>query len=181
MAKQEQHNLFSELLSRHQSQLYAYIFAIVRNREDASDLFQSVCLILWRKFDLFQPGTSFFCWARLTARRVVADFLKRKKLLTHASEELLDALAATPLTPHSDETDVYLDALRHCREKLNDADQELLGLRYVEDVGSHQIADRLQRPQQSVCNSLTRIRRWLLECVLTELTKQDSTVEDSRD
>ena len=45
-------NLFSELISRHQSELYAYIFAIVRNWEDADDLFQSVSLVLWRKFEI---------------------------------------------------------------------------------------------------------------------------------
>jgi RNA polymerase sigma-70 factor, ECF subfamily len=178
MNKQERHNLFSDLLSRHQSQLYAYIFAIVRNREDAADLFQSVCLVLWRKFDVFQPGSSFFSWARLTAQRVVSDFLKRKRLPSYASEELLDALVETPLTTPSDATVDYLDALQRCRKKLSAADEELLGLRYVEDLGSRQIADRLQRPQQSVCNSLTRIRRWLLECVMTELARPNRHMED---
>jgi RNA polymerase sigma-70 factor, ECF subfamily len=178
MNKQERHDLFSDLLSRHQSQLYAYIFAIVRNREDAADLFQSVCLVLWRKFDVFQPGSSFFSWARLTAQRVVSDFLKRKRLSTYASEELLDALTETPLTACSDATEVYLDALQRCRKKLSDADDELLGLRYAEDCGSRQIAEQLQRPQQSVCNSLTRIRRWLLECVRSELARQDRPAED---
>ena len=56
MTEQDRHNSFVELLTRHQSQLYGYIFALVRNREDAADLFQSVGLILWRKFDSFRPG-----------------------------------------------------------------------------------------------------------------------------
>ena len=54
MNEQERHNLFSELIARHQSEIYAYIFAIVRNWEDADDLFQSVCLVLWRKFESFR-------------------------------------------------------------------------------------------------------------------------------
>ena len=45
MNDQERHILFSELIARHQSELYGYIFAIVRNWEDANDLFQSVCLV----------------------------------------------------------------------------------------------------------------------------------------
>ena len=178
MNKQERHKLFSDLLSRHQSQLYAYIFAIVRNREDAADLFQSVCLVLWRKFDSFRPDSSFSCWARVTAQRVVVDFLRRKKFPMHASEELLDDARGDPSTPHSDATEVYLDALRRCRAKLSAVDEELLGLRYIEDLRNQQIAARLQRSQQSVCNSLTRIRRWLLECVMTELARQDRPTED---
>jgi RNA polymerase sigma-70 factor, ECF subfamily len=178
MNEQDRHILFSESITRHQSQLYAYIFAIVRNSEDADDLFQTVCLILWRKFDLFQSGTSFFAWARQTAQREVRDFLKRKRRPTHVSEELLDALADTDLTARSDATAAYLDALQLCREKLSATDEELLGLRYVDDLGTHQIADRLQRPQPSVCNSLARIRDWLLQCVMTELARQDRAAED---
>jgi DNA-directed RNA polymerase specialized sigma24 family protein len=52
-------------------------------------------------------------------------------------------------------------------------DENLLELRYVEDLGSREIADRVQRPQQSVCQSLKRIRRWLLECVKVELARQE--------
>ena len=106
------------------------------------------------------------------------DYLKHKRLPTHVSEELLDAIAETAFTAHSDATAIYLDALRQCREKLSAADEELLVLRYVENLGSRQIADRLQRPQQSVCNSLTRIRGWLLECVTKALARQDRPKEE---
>ena len=158
MNTQDRHDLFSELISRHHSQLYAYIFAIVRNREDARDMFQSVCLVLWRKFDLFQPNTSFFSWARQTAKLVVRSFLRHKKKLSgHITEELMDALAETILEVENEGADLNLVALRHCREKLSAADAELLRLRYVEELGSHEIADRLQRPQPGVCNSLKHI------------------------
>jgi RNA polymerase sigma-70 factor, ECF subfamily len=177
MNEQNHQNLFSESITRHQSQLYAYIFAVVRNQEDADDLFQTVCLILWKKFYLFRPGTSFFSWARQTAYLEIRDFLKRKRVPNHISEELLDALADTEPTAQSDATAAYLDALRGCREKLSATDEELLGLRYIENFGAHQIADQLQRPQSSVCNSLARIRSRLLECIMMELARQDRLTE----
>ena len=174
MNEQDRHSLFSELIARYHSQLYAYIFAIVRNREDAGDLFQSVCLILWRKFESFQPGSSFFSWARQTAKLVVRSFLRHKKNLPSCvGEELLDALAETVLEGPNDGTELYLAALRRCREKLDAVDEELLELRYVEDLGSRDIADRLRRPQTSVCRSLNRIRNWLLECIEMELNRQE--------
>jgi RNA polymerase sigma-70 factor, ECF subfamily len=178
MNEQDRHDLYSELITRHQSQLYAYIFAIVRNQQDTDDLYQSVCLILWRKFELFRPGSSFFSWARQTAKREVRDYLKRKRVSTQVSEELLDAIAETPFAAQSDVTGGYLDALRQCREKLSALDEELLVLRYVENLGSREIAEQLQRPQQSVCNSLTRIRGWLLECVTKAVARQDRPTEE---
>jgi RNA polymerase sigma-70 factor, ECF subfamily len=174
MNEQDRHNLFSELIACHHSALYAYIFAIVRNREDAGDVFQSVCLVLWRKFDTFQPGSSFFSWARQTAKLVVRSFLRHKKRLpTCIGEELLDALAETVFEAEDASGEVYLAALRRCREKLCAADDQFLELRYVENLGSREIADRLRRPQPSVCRSLNRIRNWLLECVEMEQARQE--------
>ncbi|MBU4272268.1 MAG: sigma-70 family RNA polymerase sigma factor [Planctomycetes bacterium] len=178
MNEQEHHNLFSELIARHQSELYAYIFAIVRNWEDTDDLFQSVCLVLWRKIASFQRDSSFFSWARQTAKLEVRNFLRRKRLPGYVSEKVLDALAETTIDAQSDDAELYLAALRRCKVKLTVADEELLELCYVEDLGSRQIADRLHRPQPSVCNSLKRIRRWLLECIQMELTRQEHSGEE---
>jgi RNA polymerase sigma-70 factor (ECF subfamily) len=173
MDKSTHHDLFSVLITRHQSELYGYIFAVVRNWEDADDLYQAVCLILWSKFELFRPGSNFFAWARQTAKITVSNFLAHKKLPNYISEELLDNLADSITKSHLDETDIYLAALENCRAKLGVVDQELLQLYYVEDLGSRQIADRLQRPQSSVCNSLNRIRTWLLECMQMELARRE--------
>lgn len=172
MNEQERHDLFSDLIARHQGELYGYIFAIVRDWNDASDLFQTVCLVLWRKFGLFQPGSSFVSWARQAAQLEVRNFLRRKKPSSPVSEELLDALADTAAEASSDWAELYLAALRRCRGKLNASEEELLALRYAEGLTSRQIADRLQRPQPSVCRSLKRIRRWLLECIQAEAAHQ---------
>ena len=180
MNEQDRHTLYTELIVRHQSELYAYIFAIARNWEDTDDLYQTVCLVLWEKFDSFQPGTSFFAWARHTAKLTARNFMKRKQSRTCVSEKLLDALAETTFDTSSAESDLsFMAALERCREKLVAADDELLELRYVDDLGSRQIANQLQRPQQSVCQSLKRIRRWLMECVEREV-KQDERFGETK-
>ncbi len=177
MNEQERHNLFSELITCHQSQLYGYIFAIVRNWEDADDLFQSVCLVLWRKFELFRPGSSFFLWARQVAKIEVSNYLRRNQLPNRISEQLADALADTVVEYRSGDEEPYLDAMRRCKAKLIAADAEMLDLHYVEDLGSRQIADRLRRSQASVCHSLKRIHRWLLTCVQLDLARQENSRE----
>lgn len=177
MNEQEHRNLFTELITRHQSELYGYIYAVVRNWEDADDLYQSVCLVLWHKFESFRPGSSFFAWARQTAKNKVGDFLRRKHSPTHVAEELLDVLVESANKFSDDGAETYLAALRHCREKLSTTDDELLQLRYIEELSTVQIADRLQRLQPNVSRSLNRIRRWLVECIQMELARQDHSVE----
>lgn len=179
MSINDRHNLFSELVTCYHSQLYAYIFAIVRNRVDADDIFQSVYLILWRKFESFDPDSShFYPWARQTAKLVVYSFIRHKNKLSNCVEgDLLDSLTETVYEDLSNDTGLYLAALRRCRNKLDAADKELLELRYSHDLGSREIAGRLQRPQTSVCRSLNRIRNWLYECIEMELDRQKHSTQ----
>jgi RNA polymerase sigma-70 factor, ECF subfamily len=169
MNEQDRHNLFTDLITSHQSELYGYIFAVVRNREDADDLFQSVCMVLWRKFGLFQPDSSFFSWARQTARFEISNFLRRKSSSNYVSGKLLDTLTTIAIEAQDNGAEQYLAALRRCRQNLNATDAELLQLRYIEELSIREIAGRLQRLQPNVCRSLNRIRRLLLECIQMEL------------
>ena len=172
------HALFSDLVTRHRSELYGYIFAVVRRWEDADDLFQSVCLVLWSKFDSFQPGSNFFAWARQTAKNKVADFLRRRQQPYFVDGDSLDVLTEIAVNVGNDVEDSFLAALRHCREKLTVSDEAMLELHYGKDLGSRQIADQLQRSQPSVCRSLNRIRNWLLECVRLEIVRQEHVEDD---
>jgi RNA polymerase sigma-70 factor (ECF subfamily) len=173
MNEKERQALFAELISRYQNELHGYIYAVVRNWDDADDLYQAVCLVLWSKFDLFQPGTSFFAWARETAKNKVGDFVRRRPSPTHVTEQLLDILAGTATDSHNSGPETYLAALRRCREKLTNSDEELIQLRYVEELNTIEIADRLQRLRPSISRSLNRIRRLLFECVEMEVAKQE--------
>jgi RNA polymerase sigma-70 factor, ECF subfamily len=172
MNEQERHSLFTELITHHQSELYGYIYAVVRNWQDADDLFQSVCLVLWSKFESFQPGTSFFAWARQIAKIKISDFFRHNKSPRYVTEKLMDILTEVAAEPHDDVGEAYLAALRRCREKLSATDNELLQLRYVDELGTVEIADRLQRLRPSVSRSLNRIRHSLLQCIAVELARQ---------
>ena len=173
MNEQDRHNLFAELITRHQSELYGYIYAVVRNWQDTDDLFQSVCLVLWSKFELFRPGTNFFLWARQVAKNKIGNFVTSKRASTYVAEDLVDILTESDRQCHDDAAEGYLLALRRCKEKLSTADDELLRLRYVEDLNAVEIADRLQRLRPNVSRSLNRIRRRLFECIQRELARQE--------
>jgi RNA polymerase sigma-70 factor, ECF subfamily len=173
MVEHERQALFSELVSHHRSDLYGYIFAVVRNWEDADDLFQAVCMILWSKFDSFQSGTNFFAWARQTAKNKVSEFLRHKQEPDFVDEELLELLATTVIDAKDDWAESYLAALRHCRAKLAGEDEELLDLHYGEGFGTTQIANQLRRNRASICRALNRIRCWLFECIQMEIARQE--------
>ena len=65
---------FAELLRRNQTQLFGYIYSLVRDLDDADDLFQQTSLVLWDKYEQFDPTRSFVGWACGVARYEVLNF-----------------------------------------------------------------------------------------------------------
>jgi RNA polymerase sigma-70 factor, ECF subfamily len=162
------------LLTRHQAQIRGYILALVRNREDADDLFQTTSLVLWRRFDTFQAGSNFFAWARRTAEFIVCNFWKtNRSRFVPLSEAFLDTLAATESFVRDDTVDTYLASLRRCMDKLHQEERDLLSFRYMDDLSVQQIAERMGRSRQSVGKSLLRVRRELLRCIETQSAQEE--------
>jgi RNA polymerase sigma-70 factor (ECF subfamily) len=164
---------FAECLRASQSRLYGYIHSLVRDLNDADDLFQQTTLVLWKKFDEFDRRRSFFAWACGIARLEVANFLRgRARQRLYFSDELNLLLIEAHEEMTDDELDRRREALGRCVEKLRQRDRELLVECYGESPGVHDAAGRRGRSSHSVYNSLRRIRRSLFECVSRALAQE---------
>jgi RNA polymerase sigma-70 factor (ECF subfamily) len=174
MASEEQarHADFADHLRQSQSRLYGYIHSLVRDLNDADDLFQQTSLILWRKFDEYDPRRSFFSWACGIARFEVANFVRtRGRQRLYFSDDLSLMLIEAQSEMSDEELVDRRDALALCVEKLRQRDRELLAECYGETTGVPDASDRRGRSTQSVYNSLRRIRRALFECVSRTLAQ----------
>ena len=54
---------FMRLFTHHQRHVYGYIRGLVPSLVEAEEVLQQTNLLLWEKFDQFQPGTNFRAWA----------------------------------------------------------------------------------------------------------------------
>lgn len=164
---------FAELLRANQARLYGYIHTLVRDLDDADDLFQQTTIILWNKFGDFDRSRSFVSWACGVARFEVSNFLRtrgRQKLYFTDDLNLL-LIEAYDRVP-KDEMEDRRDALGKCVNKLRDRDRELLRECYGDAAGVGTAAGKRGRSSQSVYNSLRRIRRSLYECIERTLAAQ---------
>ena len=156
---------FLRLFAQAQRPLHAYILALVFDHNTAADLLQEVNIVLWRKFDQYQLGTSFFAWAREIARLSVlrhrqASSGKIATLDPHVLEDF-----ATRFSEDVNESDGRRDALNSCLKKLRPVDQELVLSRYRDGATVTSIAQQLGRTVNGVSQSLGRIRHLLAECI----------------
>jgi RNA polymerase sigma-70 factor, ECF subfamily len=162
----ERSQTFTDQLQRCQAQLMRYIFALVRNVEDAQDVFQRTCLVLWGKFDQFDPAQSFLAWACGVARFEAYNFLKQhRRYRARFSDAFARRMAEFQASSPSDEIEAQRIALPQCIDELPPSQRELLMLCYGEDQRVVQVAAKLGRPVCGVHNSLRTIRAKLMECI----------------
>jgi RNA polymerase sigma-70 factor (ECF subfamily) len=165
---------FAERLARHQTQLFGYIYSLVRDVDDADDLFQQTSLVLWDKFDQFDPSKSFLAWACGVARFEVSNFIRhRGRRRLYFSDELCQMLidAHEELDRDPEDSQRRRAALAACLKKLRQGDQELVDACYERSARIPDVAGRWGRSTQSIHNSLRRIRRTLFECVSRSLAR----------
>ena len=65
---------FAQQFLRHQNRIYGYIVTLLSNQHDAEDVFQQTSLILWQKWDQYDPGRDFVGWACGIAHNEVRNF-----------------------------------------------------------------------------------------------------------
>ena len=155
---------FVRLLTRHSSQIYGFILMLSVNRSDAEDVFQDTSVVLWEKFDSFEPGTNFRAWASRIAYFQVQNHRRAKGRLRSLSDAAFDALAADALS-FVDEQDIRSEALAECVEKLSERDRRLLEQKYFGQLSTAQIAHEWSQSTYSIYRALSRIHSKLLQCV----------------
>jgi RNA polymerase sigma-70 factor (ECF subfamily) len=164
---------FDDLLSRYQSQLFGYIYSLVRDLDDAEDLFQQTAVIIWKKFADYDPQRSFLAWSCGIARLEVMNFLRmRYRSRLYFTDELNLSLIDAHVEVDAGEFADRRDALRGCMQKLRDRDRALLTACYGVARGVAAAAQASGRSSQSVHNSLRRIRRALFECIQRTLNQE---------
>lgn len=156
---------FTELLANCQSRVMACIYALLHNMHETEDVYQQACIVMWRKFADYRPGTAFVKWACEIAYLEVMNHLRRRRTGLHFTAECDREFVAWESAQPIDEGDHRVSALHVCMGKLTEGDRRLLELRYWGPKSITDIASELGRTPQSICNSLSRIRAQLMECV----------------
>ena len=156
---------FAGLLATCQRRVFLYAMSLLHNPADAEEVLQEANLVLWRKFDQYQPGTDFGQWAcRVAYYEVLKVREKKARQERLFSGEFIEVLAAESASS-MDRTDARREALAACLKKLREKDRQLLMRRYQPSATTRSVAGALGRSVQGTRKSLHRIRMALLACI----------------
>ena len=81
---------YDELVKRYQQRIYATIYHMTANHEDANDLAQDSFIKAYQALKSFKGGSSFYTWLYRIAVNKTINFLKQRKNKQHFSLNDLD-------------------------------------------------------------------------------------------
>jgi RNA polymerase sigma-70 factor, ECF subfamily len=154
---------FEALLIQYEKPVFNAAYRMLNNREDASDVTQTVFLKVYENFDSFDPSRRFFSWVyRITLNESINWLSKQKRL-----EPLQHETAADSKSPEQEIDSAQLSAAVQAALMTIKADyrsvvilKHFLGCSYME------ISDVLEIPEKTVRSRLYSARQ-LLKIALT--------------
>ena len=158
---------FEILLSRYKSKVYTYIYLIVRNKELTEDIFQETFI---KAIATIQQGRyletgRFLGWVNRIAHNLIIDHFRREKNENTFSADGLeyDIINNSKLSEKSVEDTInneqVLTDVTHLIDYLPQSQQEVVRMRFFEDLSFKEIAERTD---VSINTALGRMRYALL-------------------
>ncbi len=140
---------FGQLYDKYQSGIYRFIYLKVGLREEAEDLTHQVFLKSWRNISGYNfKGFPFSSWLYSIARNQVIDFYRLKK-------EVVELESITELKTENDaqisfDKKTDLARVKNAILELNDEQQNVIILRFIEDFSINETAMALDKSESAV-------------------------------
>lgn len=159
------------LVEKYQGRVYAMVYGMVRNREDARDITQEAFVKAYRNLASFRLESSFYTWLYRIAMNLSIDFVRRRKRReTNGFDEGIasrDVDGAIAEVHHEDgparqlERKQLFARIMDAMEKLPEDQREVILLRELEGLQYKEIADVMGIPEGTVMSRLFYARKKL--------------------
>ncbi len=157
---------FARLFAQHDRWLFSYLVILLGSPADAEDVFQEVCVVLWREHEKFEIGTNFVSWVSVIANNQVYRYRAKNKRKNFPLDEGLLGDVASAAVGRADIFESRRDALRKCLGKLTQEDRQVVQHCYDHETKNFKTAaEQLGRPVNTVYKAINRIRRMLHKCI----------------
>ncbi|MBI1375074.1 MAG: sigma-70 family RNA polymerase sigma factor [Phycisphaera sp.] len=164
---------FAARLTACQSRLFAYITAMVPDRNQAHDILQQANLAMLRKADEYDSSRDFVGWACKVAYFEVLAYRRGRARDRHRFDERFLEVISRDAESRVASHDRRGAALADCMGKLNAGQRDLIDQRYTSGRSVDDLASHFSRTTAAISQMLYRIRAALAECVRSTLAAEE--------
>ena len=160
---------FTILYERYFKRVYSFVHKRMRNRADTEEVVQEAFINIFSSLESFRAEAPFAAWVLGVARRTVANRFKKKQHPTVPFEDAEDPRKldrTVQCEPNPFEHYECQEQLRRLQaaieEKLSATQRKLFELHHIKHRSIQEIADVMNKSENSVKSNLYRARRLLL-------------------
>lgn len=154
----------------------AFVRSVTPQLADAEDIIQDTARQIALRFDEYDPSRPFGPWAMGIAKYKVKEWRRRQaKGALLLEDDAIDAIHFSYSERPDDHWQEVGRAIDLCLKKASPAAEELLTLRYLEELKPAAIAEKIGSTANSVSVRLTRARDALRDCLRKRLKEVRSS------
>ncbi|MCP4785297.1 MAG: sigma-70 family RNA polymerase sigma factor [Fuerstiella sp.] len=159
---------------RYHVELLTYARSLLGSYAAAEDAVQEAMLVVVRKFEQFEEGTSMLAWCRSIVRLEVLRLRQKHHRERNLAEHLLDdavdaAFDEFQTAQNHDDAACSREALESCLQRVSERGQSVLKARFVDELSYEQIGHRIGMTLEAVRKMLFRVKKQVRSCVETSL------------
>lgn len=159
---------YEEIIGRYQGKLFAYLYRLIGEKEEAEDLLQDVFIKAFRNLKSYDTSRKFSSWIYRIAHNEAVNHIKRKSLKRFIP---LESITSTKdkLEASSPEENPQMSWIR--KETSKEVDEaikrlplkyrQVLVLRYYSDKSYEEISEILDKPINTVGTLIKRAKNKL--------------------
>jgi RNA polymerase sigma-70 factor (ECF subfamily) len=162
---------FTFLLDFYWNEVYGFMLKRTENETDAEDITIETFSKAFDKIASYNPEFQFNTWLIAIAKNVHIDMLRKKKsalFIDITDEEDQQAYNVADTTPSAEDELIAkqnLSSLLECIRQLKPHYQEVIQLRFFQELSYQEIADLLGEPLNNVKIKLLRAKKLLAEII----------------
>ncbi len=162
---------FTFLLDFYWNEVYGFMLKRTENETDAEDITIETFSKAFDKLATYNPEFQFNTWLIAIAKNVHIDILRKKKLslfVEITDEEDYQAYNIADTTPSAEDeliTEQNLSQLLQYIKELKPHYQEVIQLRYFQEMSYQEIANKLDEPLSNVKVKILRAKKLLAEII----------------
>ena len=154
-------------------ELVAYAWSLLGNYTAAEDVVQEAFLVVMKKFEQFQEGTSMLAWCRSIVRVVILRLHQQRQRERSLADRLLadaiDGAFDEFQNARHDDAEAWQQALKRCLERVPQRAHRVLKARFVDELSYQHIAERVGMTLEAVRKGLFRLKKQVRSCVEVRL------------
>ena len=163
---QRDRGAFKALYERAAPKLFAVVLRILRDRGPAEDVLQDVFLKVWQNAEGFSVDAGpAMGWLIAIARNRAIDMLRAKRVMPLATEDARDLWENIATLGDGEAEVLNIAALRHCLGQIEEPSRSCVLLAYYEGYSREELAQRYDRPVNTIKTWLFRSLNSLKSCL----------------